>query len=158
MQKFHPLTEKIDEILAGDGDRKIADSIIREYLGEKAKLYEDNGSLREILGLSTESEPENETAGWCEEHQKHCAHKPKTAEEWCEHTRHEAHWEKDWLVVGGHGLNGKDFMFCPICGTPRPTEKTLAEKFREYLPYAGSDMNLEGLAAIAAEHYGGKKS
>jgi len=41
---------------------------------------------------------------------------------------------------------------CPICGTPRPKEKTLAQKFREYLPYAGSDM-YEGLARIAEDHF-----
>ena len=47
----------------------------------------------------------------------------------------------------------KEWVCCPRDMTPRPAKKSLAEKFREYLPYAGSTMNLEGLAEIATQHF-----
>lgn len=56
---------------------------------------------------------------------------------WCAH-----HYESDChgidmikfpsgmeLCAGGTQHQDR-FKFCPICGTPRPKEKTLAEKFR----------------------------
>jgi hypothetical protein len=47
------------------------------------------------------------------------------------------------------------------CGTPRPTEKSLAEKLQESVKdWKGGDnapLFWKTLASIAEEHYGGKK-
>jgi hypothetical protein len=89
MQKFHPIIEKLRFHIGPSQDLlEESDAVLRTELEKMAKElgrfgWELNG-VRRILGLSTESEPENETAGWCEEHQKHCTHKTKTAEVWCE--------------------------------------------------------------------------
>jgi hypothetical protein len=89
--------------------------------------------------------------------------KPKTTESkkqegvWCEHTRHESHWFEGWLVSNGHGYYGKDWMFCPICGTPRPKELSLAEKFKKKIESCRNDYNLaDYLVLIAEEHFKSK--
>lgn len=52
-------------------------------------------------------------------------------------------------------LRGNEWMFCPICGTPHPTEKSLAEKFKEYLSQ-NSYIEVADLAQIAEDHYKNK--
>lgn len=53
----------------------------------------------------------------------------------------------------------ENFKFCPVCGTPRPVEKSLAEKFEKWLrtPVYDKthDCNSAGaeLAKIAEEHF-----
>lgn len=51
-----------------------------------------------------------------------------------------------------------DWMFCPICGTPRPKEKSLVDKFMEewgrYILNPDSQMKLfDRFEKIAEEHY-----
>jgi hypothetical protein len=182
MQKFHPLTEKIypPNSIPWDSSRKeFVDTIIRTELEKMAKeiyCHRDNEmtvqQLDEILGLSTESEPD--------ERCKHGVHgtdcfkcfdqeenpKPKTAEEWCYHLQNRG----EGLKLYQDGANKSHilgqshttyFQFCPICGAPRPTEKTLEQKFREYLftryPLIKND-DVVWLVKTAEEHYGGKKS
>lgn len=80
---------------------------------------------------------------------------------WCEH------WEAcDSTTKCGGVFNGqhiRDVNFCPICGTPRPKEQTLAEKFKEAHREYCRDNKLrnealdfgeyELMAQIAKEHY-----
>ena len=49
-----------------------------------------------------------------------CQLKPKDSEVWCEHQ------------YKGDGMT-PTWKFCPICGTPRPTPKTLAERLSQHL-------------------------
>lgn len=67
---------------------------------------------------------------------------------WCEHFPDgviKAYWGHEW-------------NFCPICGNPRPKEKTLEEKFGEFW---GTNLQrnksayetLHQMAKIAEEHY-----
>jgi len=84
MQKFHPLTTKIFSVHA-DIDVSKYDSIIRIELEKMAKQIEaypyipESKTIREILGLSTESEPNGWVQDFIQQEQK-----PKTAEAWCE--------------------------------------------------------------------------
>ena len=77
---------------------------------------------------------------------------------WCEHCNDEfCRWET-WVT---HLSNV--WKFCPICGTPRPKEKTLEEKFKARLEMNPSgdlaltwivdQWTIKKLAEIAEEHF-----
>ena len=70
---------------------------------------------------------------------------------WCEHLSDDARLYSDAIK--------EDFKFCPICGTPRPTERTLAEKFRNVIyreDYGLGPSLIKELIAITEEHYKGR--
>ena len=45
---------------------------------------------------------------------------------WCEHMQS----GKVFCIEVGHLKDLQAWHFCPICGTPRPTEKSLSEEFK----------------------------
>lgn len=124
------------------------DSIIRTYLWEKAKELEKAWSstykayndqtvaadlTKEILGLTDEPVLGGVTCDkWT---------KPKDSEVWCEH------------VIAETQLH--NWMFCPICGTPRPATKTLAEKFQDRWNEGSMTPQemMNDLVDIAQEHF-----
>lgn len=125
---MHELTKQLNIIQPRA--EKICDSIITSYLREKAeelakdshlaqgKLISRHEAAKEILGI----EKSEVRLGECE------MIKEKTVGEWCEHI------QKDnltgyWADKNCHISN--EYNFCPICGTPRPKAKTLAQKFQE---------------------------
>ena len=68
---------------------------------------------------------------------------------WCEHV--DAREQCTFEIAG--------MKFCPTCGTPRPKEKSLAEKLREQfytpattIPVAECD-RWERVAKVAEEHF-----
>ena len=89
---------------------------------------------------------------------------------WCSHVVLDEEGEY-WIPLGEESRAQikvqKEYQFCPICGNPRPTPKTLAEKFGEercyLLPDAENpDRNKTGkltsstirrLADIAEQHF-----
>lgn len=167
--KMHDLTLKLFGNLR---ERTSADSIIRTYHEELLqKLYQRQSDmdsrkpidpLMVVLGLSSkEVEPEKECSGYLCDNPDHLFrtlkdNKPKPPVErecWCMTSDK---WNLEWA-------------YCPSCGAgkTRPVEKSLAEKFVDEL--AGYEIDgvkitkgwsygfVDKLAAIAEEHYGGKK-
>ena len=85
---------------------------------------------------------------------------------WCEHLKQE---EKGvwWITYprGGYSWTiGDENMFCPICGTPRPKEKTLEEKMADRLNGFYKHRLIEAdiwtianaLTSVANEHFNSK--
>ena len=77
---------------------------------------------------------------------------------WCEHIKP----EYDGKVLNFMGVHAGwpdqkgHWNFCPICGTSRPKEKTLAEKFYDHTNFCravNSVAFLDHLAYIATEHF-----
>ena len=139
---MHELTEKLkNEFIGLPHSKEIADSIIRQYLQEKAKELSkgDEASFEWYetrLGLSPSSSEHSEAI--CTENGRtSCVHKPKDSEVWCAHTKficknsYEPRSVDGYVLVEHDGTLAIDdnWMFCPICGTPRPTPKSLAERF-----------------------------
>lgn len=165
MEKFnnHELTNKIGNNIHPGSVCK-TDHIIRKWLEEKAKEIANTFTsyrpdyvkiaLTPILGLTDE--------------------KPEQKQSWCEHFK--------WMqcpMVGWHFRRNESETWqwvqqeftkypCPICGTPRPTQKPLVDKFRKETCYLLPDKdnpstNKTGrltsgcagrLARIAEEHFG----
>ena len=84
---------------------------------------------------------------------------------WCQHLRWNCR-SKEWVEAGYESytnmtrhVHENSWNFCPICGTPRPKEKTLAEKFGEFLFDSKNIMKggvAENLARIAEDHFKGE--
>jgi len=83
---------------------------------------------------------------------------PVSEKEWCSHYKlnERTNWYEREANVGSGVFNcvvHHQDKFCAVCGKEKPRTPTeqeeLAAKFREFLPYAGSDMNLMSLAEIA---------
>ena len=74
---------------------------------------------------------------------------------WCEHCNDEFCRWGTWVT---HLSNV--WKFCPICGTPRPKEKTLEEKFKQWSKRIIGESNYpemaKDLANIAEEHFKAK--
>lgn len=61
---------------------------------------------------------------------------------WCEHTKPGKVFEiPNWL--NPRVIHAGDWNFCPICGTPRPQEKSLEQKFKEFLDSEGCELMLK---------------
>lgn len=82
---------------------------------------------------------------------------PAVKESWCEHLTLNAEatriYNKGENCVGRYSLK-----FCPVCGKPRPTTKTLAQKLRE-MPYQLNyavklpDIYFERLSKVALSYF-----
>ena len=81
---------------------------------------------------------------------------------WCEHV----FWGKSidgsnegWSLCGDIQFSKElNWKFCPICGTPRPVEKSLAEKFYES-PFMCSRLgDCRELEKIAEQHFKDKNA
>ena len=96
--------------------------------------------------------------------------KQQTLEAWCEHMN-EIIGKVPFIELGNCNLNRdpwkpEEIKFCPVCGTPRPVKKSLAEKFEKilwqkqvkYTDYGlGPQQPLQfQLAEIAQQHFGVK--
>ena len=86
--------------------------------------------------------------------------------EWCEHCIHSPMPnDRKEFHLKGMMIYCDKFNFCPICGTPRPREKSLAEKFEDannlFLEVPETDTRIyklkresaEKLADIATTHF-----
>ena len=83
---------------------------------------------------------------------------------WCEHmisSKDDSKFDEDrdgYAYCDGYFEKVSRWKLCPICGTPRPKEQTLAEKFAEWsekysnVPFP-STMFIDGLADIARKHF-----
>lgn len=81
---------------------------------------------------------------------------------WCEHSFEvlgEMRFYRE-IRVGiakqtGSVVVGNNWHFCPICGTPRPKEKSLAEKMKEsvYATVACGWDDYQKLEKIAEQHF-----
>ena len=76
------------------------------------------------------------------------------SQEWCEHTN----WHNMTATEVSNYCDSRNWNFCPICGTPRPKEKSkrerLADKFKfhlsqMYVPYYTDSTIAEELSEIA---------
>ena len=79
---------------------------------------------------------------------------------WCEHMKNKGDGLKlyKWHDDSIHSLGQSHteyFQFCPICGTPRPKEKSLAEKFMD-IPFPMTRLCADKLSDIASEHFKNK--
>jgi hypothetical protein len=76
-------------------------------------------------------------------------------QEWCTHCKPGSMW----YVGKGYYPDFPAWNFCPICGTPRPKDKTLEEKFEKHMrndDWMLSDsirQDAINLAKIATEHF-----
>jgi hypothetical protein len=138
---MHELTEQLSRSVNGSIG-KAEDKVIRSYLEKayeeliKAPVYR----FRNVLGLDGVEEP-------------------KKAQGWCEHTDKVRSITVNYLSDGT--LTIPYFNYCPECGTPRPKEKTLAEKFCDAHPickqHGRPHMSVcEILAKVAEDHFKGK--
>jgi hypothetical protein len=173
MQKFHPLTEKIWNRPGNDVSPQALDSIIRTELEKMASdivVLPSKGCFQwseicSILGLLTESKSEQIAPGNLGPGFEATAKltKLKTAEVWSFVNK-----DKRWCSCVILGADLDNWKYCPNCGAPKPTEKTLAEKFKAHgclfvecsedsRVYQLKMKSAEELAHIAEEHYGGKK-
>lgn len=110
---MHTLTEKLSGLIYFN-NLELAESVITSWIEEKVKEMESHGyipvrqglaTVGEILGLS-QRENKMEKKKWC----KHISGENLK----CQHFKNiPAHTESVCLW----------WNFCPICGTPRPTEK-----------------------------------
>ena len=151
MSQLHELTEKIKQCI--DGDEMYCDSIIRQYLEEKAmeafgvcdSMTFMKKDLDNLLGLTDKEKPVEEV---------------KVENYCCEHltpTPSEAKKYGPWSFPAVSAQVNESWKFCPICGTPRPTPKSkreeLAEKFmkrmKAYPPLPDFSATASKLADIA---------
>ena len=181
MSQYHPLFDKVYAALMGRTGTDGADKAIRSHLEDVATKIElarnqevlYGQDFREILGLSPSKEPLN-TSNYSGANVKvditpgtetftvHASTEPKAPSgRWCEH-----------LAISGKDVHAfvpttdEHWKFCPICGTPRPVEKSLAEKFDEYcgdtLSFGerhGDRMSaIKEMAEIAEQHFREKKN
>ena len=141
MQKFHPLTEKLWTIATKEKFDRVLRTELKQMAKELFKQREcDNGDEKviafglamyeEILGLSTESEPEkvkhyhydgSKSDDIKECYDAGCVSNPKTkTAEACSCVMLNTTYDALKNEMG-------QWKYCHVCGTPRPTEKTLAE-------------------------------
>ena len=172
-KSYHELTRLLAESPCAISDETIANGIIKKWLEEKAhELYlictipgTDSAKgiypVKEILGLTDEPEVK-----------PFKPFKPgdiipppkEDSMKWCEHIK----MGKDWPYMNTlyysngeyRGLHILEEKFCPICGTPRPVEKTLAEKINEWFVNNGmftkgydSSFEAKHLAEVAEQHF-----
>ena len=172
---MHELTKRLNQIIHPELC-KVIDSIIRQWLSEKAKEFATRPDLsyQQILGIQSEvKEPWKKeqgcgcltTFGENSVSKKYCLeHEPKTTfdkpvedkvEKWCEHI-------VDWNYKDRSGavyIVGHTWQFCPICGTHRPVSKTQKEVLAEKLAkhngsnYEASPKWWNELAEIAEKHF-----
>lgn len=155
-KKFHELTSELipEKATAYVIKKSHTDSIIRKWLSEKSKAINADANAErtvdEILGLTDE--------------------KPERKEVWCSHYyRDIKNGLKEFVSDDDGSVSTVELgNFCPYCGTPRPTPKSLVDKFREKTCYLLPDKdnpstNKTGrltsgcagrLARIAEEHFG----
>ena len=81
---------------------------------------------------------------------------------WCEHCV-ETSSGYECLIIGIISLRTGKMRFCPVCGTPKPAEKELAEKLFAVHGWASwkdisEDMKSDWrkVASVAEEHFKGK--
>lgn len=152
-KKFHELTSELipEKATAYVIKKSHTDSIIRKWLSEKSKAINADANAErtvdEILGL-TDEKPEQKQS-WCA-----CGDNLKSI--------------TFGTPSGDCTIKGNMVHYCPSCGTPRPTPKSLVDKFREKTCYLLPDKdnpstNKTGrltsgcawrLARIAEEHFG----
>lgn len=85
--------------------------------------------------------------------------------EWCEHLIKGESFYNKHLDPYSLVFKGEHWKFCPICGAPRPKEKSLQEKIDSILMrhlfrseiYTTHSVSIE-LTRIAEEHFLQKKS
>jgi hypothetical protein len=82
---------------------------------------------------------------------------------WCEHISKRFQYQGwEFIITSTSTILAYDWLFCPKCGTPRPKEQTLAEKFHDYLgarlPSNPFYVSAVELSKIASKHFeeGGK--
>lgn len=172
-KKFHELTSELipEKATAYVIKKSHTDSIIRKWLSEKSKAINADANAErtvdEILGLTDVWEKPCHRG--CKSGE--CFHlNPKQKQSWCEHIQcssDDYSIKETGTLMGGKNAQFQ-FKFCPICGTPRPTPKSLVDKFREKTCYLLPDKdnpstNKTGrltsgcagrLARIAEEHFG----
>lgn len=115
MTEYHELTQKWKE--SNTVNFSDLDKLIRSYLSEKAKEFNDYGqwkvegkSSREILGL------EPEKVEWC-------SHIREKYSKNCPDITHWVHydWSEKSIHMGGYAIHSWE-MFCPICAASRPSD------------------------------------
>ena len=86
---------------------------------------------------------------------------------WCSHVNNNCEsgkWSAEDYAAPYFQRNyyvSDNVKFCPICAAPRPVEKSLEEKFRDWFVEEKSNKDFcslasESLSKIAEEHYRGK--
>lgn len=66
---------------------------------------------------------------------------------WCEHM--DNYKSEKWYLAD------KEFQFCPVCGTPKPKEESLEEKFETFWNLAkfNNQTIFKDLASVARKHF-----
>lgn len=80
---------------------------------------------------------------------------------WCEHCiKSPISGDREEYHLKGFAIYCDSFNYCPICATPRPKEKSLAEKFADWGEYQSAmsyEEMFKELAKIAEEHFNQSK-